>query len=214
MLFDQDSSPSPGMPGRLTAVLSEARRQFGPVAVVGPRPRPPEPGTDYKFPLLTPRAGSDRDESDLREIAFVISSGSLIDLDAYAEIGPFREDFFIDGIDIEWGFRARARGFHSVMAIREKMPHRLGRGVLPIPLLNVRLTRQPLERIFTYARNQMLMMRLPHVPVWWKARASGSLALHLVVFGLHGRQTLAMLRGILAGLRGHPTAPRTNDRSP
>src|SRR5689334_12104105 len=43
MLFDQDSSPSPGMPGRLTAALGEARRQFGPVAVVGPRPRPPEP---------------------------------------------------------------------------------------------------------------------------------------------------------------------------
>jgi rhamnosyltransferase len=203
MLFDQDSSPSPGIPGRLAAALSEAQRRLGPVAVIGPRPVPPEPGADYEFPLITPHVATSgcTAESQLQEIAFVISSGSLIDLDAFLEIGPFREDFFIDGIDIEWGFRARAHGFRSVMALREAMPHRFGRGLVPIPLLNVRLTRQPPERIFTYARNQIMMMRLPHVPAWWKARAGASLALRLVVFGLHGRQTLAIIRGVCAGLR-------------
>jgi rhamnosyltransferase len=79
MLFDQDSTPAPGMPGRLVAALDDARRRFGPVAVVGPRPVRPGLGTDYKFPFITPRGldSSDGAEADLREIAFVISSGSL-----------------------------------------------------------------------------------------------------------------------------------------
>jgi hypothetical protein len=55
------------------------------------------------------------------------------------------------------------------------------------------------------------MMRLPHVPAWWKARTAASLALRFVVFGLQGRQTLAMLRGIFSGLRRRPTAYRTDD---
>ena len=126
MLFDQDSTPVPGMPGRLAAALDDACRWFGPVAVVGPRPIQPEPSTDYKFPFITPR-GVDRSggASNLCEIAFVISSGSMIDLAALEMIGPFREDFFIDGIDVEWCFRARAHGFRSVMVMSERMPHRL-----------------------------------------------------------------------------------------
>jgi rhamnosyltransferase len=202
MLFDQDSTPAPGMPGRLATALDDACRRFGPVAVVGPRPVQPEPGTDYKFPFITPRgvSKSSGTEADLCEIAFVISSGSMIDLASLEVIGPFREDFFIDGIDIEWCFRARAHGFRSVMAMSERMPHQLGRGLLPIPLANIRLTRQPPERVFTHARNQIRMMRLPHIPLWWKVRTGGSLALRFIVFGLHRHQTLALLRGIFAGL--------------
>jgi rhamnosyltransferase len=201
MLFDQDSTPAPGVPGRLAAALDDARRRFGPVAVVGPRPVRPELGTDYRFPFVTPRSLGDGAGADLREIAFVISSGSLIDLAAFEAVGPFREDFVIDGIDVEWCFRARARGFYSVMAMSEPMPHRFGQGPLLIPLVKAGLTRQPPERIFTHARNQIRMMRLSHIPLWWKLRTGGSLALRLVVFGFRGSQSLALLRGIRAGLR-------------
>lgn len=203
MLFDQDSSPSSGAALRLADAFDEAARRFGRIAAVGPRPVPAEPGPDFKFPFVTPRseAAEAAAHSGLREIAFLISSGSLVDLEALREIGPFREDFFIDGIDIEWGFRARAHGFRCIMATHEAMPHRLGGGLVAIPLLNLRLTRQPPQRVFTYARNQIVMMRLRHVPFWWKARTAGSLTLRLIVFGLNGGQARAILGGVLAGLR-------------
>src|ERR1700731_4138014 len=104
----------------------------------------------------------------LREVHFLFSSGSLIDLDALAAIGPFREDFFTDGNEIEWCFRARARGFRCVMVFSEPMPHPLGLGQIRVPLLGIRLAKQPPVRLFTYARNQVAMMGLPLVPVWWK----------------------------------------------
>jgi rhamnosyltransferase len=140
----------------------------------------------------------------LRDFSFLISSGSLIDLAAFAEIGPFREDFFIDGIDIELCFRARARGFRTIMAMDEEMPHRLGQGTIRVPLLNLRFVDNTPARLLTYARNQVAMMRLPHVPGWWKRHAAAVIAAHLicgVVRGFRGREIAAILRGIGAGLR-------------
>jgi len=37
----------------------------------------------------------------------VITSGSLLPLATYADIGPFREEFFIDFVDTDYCFRAR-----------------------------------------------------------------------------------------------------------
>jgi len=198
ILFDEDSRPPPGMAGRLARALDGAG---GRVAVVAPRPV-----ADGAVKLPAAAAGA----AGLRERAFVISSGSLIDLAAFAEIGPFRADFFIDAIDIEWCFRARARGYRCLMAMEEAMPHRLGRGVLRLPGLGLSFVEQPPPRLYTYARNQMLMMRLPHVPLWWKARVAATLPLRLLADlagGGRRAQRTALLRGIAAGLRGETGPP-------
>jgi rhamnosyltransferase len=41
---------------------------------------------------------------------FVISSGSAISAQAYRTLGAFREDYFIESIDVEYGLRATSRG--------------------------------------------------------------------------------------------------------
>jgi rhamnosyltransferase len=199
LLFDEDSTPQRGMPARLAAAFDRAGDH---VALIGPHPHTVGIAGGYKLPpaaenpaLLPP---------DLRDLAFLISSGSLIDLAAFAEIGPFREDFFIDGIDIEWCFRARSRGFRAVMAMDEAMPHRLGRGIIRVPLLNVHFVDNTPARLLTYARNQAAMMRLPHVPAWWKLRAAAAIAIHLafsILRGFRGREVAAILRGVNDGLR-------------
>jgi rhamnosyltransferase len=211
LLFDEDSTPRPGMPGRLAGALDRAG---GRIALVGPRPHTVDIAGGYKLPP----AAKDRAAlpPDLRDLAFLISSGSLIDLAALAEIGPFREDFFIDGIDIEWCFRARARGFRTVMAMDEGMPHRLGRGIIRVPLLGVHFVDNTPSRLMTYARNQAAMMRLPHVPAWWKARAGATIAIHLVfsiLRGFRGREIAAILRGFNAGLR-HRLGPPADAAGP
>lgn len=199
LLFDQDSTPRPGMPGRLAAAFDRAGDR---VALVGPRPHTVDIAGGYKLPPSV--ANPAPLPPDLRELAFLISSGSLIDLAALAAIGPFREDFFIDGIDIEWCFRARSRGFRTVMAVDEEMPHRLGQGIIRVPLLYVHFVDNTPARLLTYARNQAAMMRLPHIPGWWKARAAASITIHLafsILRGFRGREVAAILRGVNAGLR-------------
>jgi rhamnosyltransferase len=183
-LFDQDSAPAPGMIRRLVAGLPAAVDRFGPLAAIGPRPV-----------ATAGQAALTNAASDLVEAPFLISSGAVLVLDAVERIGAFREDFFIDGIDIEWCFRGRAKGFRCVMARGEVMPHRLGAGRLP----GLRLARQPPMRLFTFARNQTAMMRLAHVPSWWKARTA-ALLMGRILVGLGGLKTRAILHGIRAGI--------------
>jgi rhamnosyltransferase len=61
-----------------------------------------------------------------REMKTVLTSGSLVSVDAFQAIGGFREDFFIDCVDHEYCLRARARGFHVVMTSKPIMEHGIG----------------------------------------------------------------------------------------
>jgi rhamnosyltransferase len=206
--FDQDSNPVPGMPRRLMEAFDRAGGYAGRVALIGPRPVPLDTGAADEVPAAG--TGTEGRGPSLSEVHFLISSGSLMDLQALAAIGPFRDDFFTDGIDIEWCFRARARGFRCIMALSEPMPHRLGAGLIGLSLTGVGLARQPPVRLFTYARNQTVMMRLPHVPLWWKARTAALIALRVVLGlsrGFRGPEVSAILRGIRSGLRGEMGRP-------
>lgn len=61
-----------------------------------------------------------------REMKTVLTSGSLVSVDAFHAIGGFREDFFIDCVDHEYCLRARARGLHVVMTSKPIMEHGIG----------------------------------------------------------------------------------------
>ena len=144
-------------------------------------------------------------------VAFVISSGSLVDVEAAAAIGPFRADYFIDAIDLEWCFRAGARGFSIWVADRVRMDHRLGRGVIRLPVLGILLADQPPRRLYTYLRNQLAMLRLPHVPAAHKTRMLLSLPLRLPVYlvrnGFSREARAALLNGLRDGIAGRLGPP-------
>lgn len=75
------------------------------------------------------------------EAKTVITSGSLMSVGAYAAVGPFREDFFIEGVDLEYCLRLRIRGFRVLVSCRPLMTHsagsmeehRLGNRVVLVP---------------------------------------------------------------------------------
>jgi rhamnosyltransferase len=56
----------------------------------------------------------------------MITSGSLILLAAHATIGPFREELFIDAVDVDWCFRARAKGLRVIKTRKPIMSHAIG----------------------------------------------------------------------------------------
>ena len=60
------------------------------------------------------------------EVECVITSGSLIPLPVHAAIGAFREEFFIDYVDIEYCYRARALGFRVIKTRATLMSHAIG----------------------------------------------------------------------------------------
>ncbi|MDE2021294.1 MAG: glycosyltransferase [Patescibacteria group bacterium] len=57
---------------------------------------------------------------------FIITSGTLLSLEIFKTIGPFREDFFVDHVDHDYCLRARRKGFILACTTLPLMIHRLG----------------------------------------------------------------------------------------
>ena len=110
-LLDQDSSIEPSF---FASMMQACAGLDGDGFVLGPRvyeinlgkymPTFP-PGR--RFPR--PRRMTEPDQG-LFPTLFVISSGSAISAQAYRRLGAFREDYFIEYIDIEYGLRASSQG--------------------------------------------------------------------------------------------------------
>lgn len=182
-LLDQDSEPNLTMLSALTTRLLELGQRGEKVALVAPRLVPPE-GENYK-PIhynwrRVPAAPG------LAAVDFAPTSGSLLSVAAYREIGAFRGDFFIGGIDVEWGFRAWSKGFASFVLTEWDMPHRWGERAKDGSHLIPQILRQSPLRNYYYIRNVIAVARLPYVPLSWRLRSLAIMAVQVVMLVLRG----------------------------
>jgi rhamnosyltransferase len=111
--FDQDSEPAADL---LDCVAAEwaAQPQRARIGLIGVNFRSPNGAT--RIPA----------QSGLADARAVITSGSLLNLAAWRDVGPFREDFFIDEVDHEYALRMRRRGWLVKITQRVLMEHALG----------------------------------------------------------------------------------------
>jgi rhamnosyltransferase len=152
LLLDQDSVVDEDM----VAQLMSARNSFtdpSRLAIVGARFR------DTSGRRVEPvRLGPQGD--NWAEVATVITSGSLLSLGAYAMIGPFRDDFFIDYVDEEFCLRARAAGYHIIETRRAIMSHSVGSQTSHRVGLATRwTTNHSPDRRYYIARNNTVLLR-------------------------------------------------------
>ena len=72
-------------------------------------------------------------------VTLVITSGTLTSVAAYRDVGPLRDDFFIDMVDSEYCLRVRRHGYRIVVACDAQLDHRVGaktpRAVGPVTLV-------------------------------------------------------------------------------
>jgi len=61
-----------------------------------------------------------------RERDYLITSGCLLSIKTFIEIGGFREDFFIDNVDLEYSLRLRINGKISLITKNHGMCHKTG----------------------------------------------------------------------------------------
>lgn len=209
LLLDQDAAPPAGLAAALLAARDRLREAGIPAAVVGPAPGP---AAGHKAPAYPARPGApacgalppacgviSQACGALAPVQFLATSGSLIDLDALARIGPFRADFFIDGVELEWCFRAWSLGLGCYLARDVAIPHRVGGGV--IRGFGIAMPRQPLFRMATYLRNAVYAWRLPHVPLRWKLAQAAYLPLQAGLYWADSGWRPAVLLRLLGAVR-------------
>lgn len=174
-LSDQDSLPSSSMIAELLRVLTAER--VGPVAAVGPATIDERTGHTSFF--VVERSGLPRrwlPPSDCGQmpkdvgVAFLIASGTLLSVDVIKHIGGMRSRYFIDHVDTEWCFRARAAGYALLGVPDAKLVHRLGDAVKRVWFFRSRqvMYHSPLRDYYMF-RNTLLMLR--DVPMSWVWRA-------------------------------------------
>lgn len=66
------------------------------------------------------------DKIDIKSVPFVITSGSIVDVNKAISIGGFRKDFFVDGIDIDFGYKSRKNGFTIIKILNAHIKQEFG----------------------------------------------------------------------------------------
>lgn len=197
--FDQDSRAWPGLIERLEVALDQLEASRHRPAAVGPRLVAPAGRGSAKAPTYRPRPRVAA-EGTLRPVDFLPTSGSLFNLRVLRETGLFRADYFIDAVDLEWSFRAWAKGTGCWLASDVLMEHPVGAGIIRLPFGFTMPNQKPF-RMYCHIRNTLYGFRLGHVPLRWKLRQLGYLPLQAIGYALHHGMAGGVLRPLLAGLR-------------
>jgi len=106
------------------------------------------------------------DYSDYAFPYYVITSGSFIPIDAFDEIGPMREELFIDFVDIEWCLRARKKCYQVVAINKVIINHHLGDYAVSFMKNNYPI-HSPL-RMYYYFRNATYLYHSDRVDWNWR----------------------------------------------
>lgn len=207
LLFDQDSVPAPDMVQQLLSALKDAPAS-GWTAAVGPRLLDRRTGASTPFVRIgllgVKKMACAADGDRLIETDFLVSSGMLIPLAVLDRVGLPEEDLFIDNVDLEWCFRARAMGFALYGVCDAVMEHSVGDDVIQIG--GWAIHRHGPLRQYYIMRNRILLYRRPYSPRAWVVqdffRMLFKFALFSLLFSPRRKNVGMMLKGIRDGLKG------------
>lgn len=184
ILFDHDSNPNEDMISVLSQQYKLLINKGIKVGAVGPVYMDDRTNNHYpiavfanfrllkKYPIYgdhTPIYAS-----------LLIASGCLIPRTTLLAVGNMNEDFFIDYIDIEWGFRAQHHGYQLYACPDAMMLHKVGDDRLSVLGREISI-HSPLRRYYL-ARNSVLMLGKSYISWKYKVREAVYTVSRVVVY--------------------------------
>lgn len=118
----------------------------------------------------------------------LMSSGTLIPINAFDSVGFFDESLFIDCVDYEWGWRAISKGYSLYISRSAVIRHQLGEGrkvFLRMP--------SPIRHYYQY-RNVLKMIFSSDATMSWKISQLVKLPVKLVLIALFADSRLKRLK--------------------
>ena len=207
ILFDQDSIPDSGMVALLHSTYQRKTDEGFRVAAVGPRYVDNRNVARASFSRLSGMRMLTEDCTVHKEAVltdFVISSGSLISLEALNRIGCMNESLFIDQIDIEWGLRAKSLGYQSFGVYDAVMLHSLGEP--PLSILGRKILNHSPLRHYYIVRNAIWLIPKNYTPVGWRLYFARMILVRYLLYPLWVTPRFAyfnmMTKGLWHGLIG------------
>lgn len=204
ILFDQDSVPTTDLIDQLAERWHDLSAKGYRLAAVGTRLVVP---SDQGYKAIRYAWRGKPLSSGAAAVNFLPTSSSLVSIPAWEAVGPFRADYFIGSIDVEWGFRAWSQGYQSICLLDVEMAHRWGTPVVePGQGWRPQIVRQSDLRTFYYLRNSIDLLRQPYVPWRWRVESAirmiGQIGVLLIWRRFNWRAFNVVCRALWAGAKG------------
>jgi len=152
---------------------------------------------------LTPRIAGRTRKKDATGgvISYAITSGNLVKLNVFDQIGLYDEGFFIDYIDFDFCLRLRYVGYSVHRVSAALMKHELGDSIhLPNAVGPYYSLHSPIRRYYM-SRNFMYLLERHLIKFpWFVTKLALSHLLLLVLIGFHDPSPLASYRAMARGL--------------
>ena len=188
-LFDQDSRVESGFIDSMLATFENARDPSL-VGVVCPLYQ--DTNTGVTFPIQRSKAG---------EVLSAMTSGSLIPMKLFDQVGAFNEALFIDYVDIEFCLRCRRAGYSIVQSPQAVLYHSLGR-ITRHRILGrwFASTNHSAARRYYITRNRLWVLGQFLGDLAWSPRETRSAIAETVKIVLVEEDKLRKLKSIMLGL--------------
>ncbi|MCW8107518.1 glycosyltransferase family 2 protein [Alteromonas ponticola] len=173
-VFDQDSHLTQQLLCGLIAQLQASIQENPKIAAIGPTVI-----CGFNQTAQIPKLKYAHESGDLISVSQIIASGMLIFLAHVNVIGLKDESLFIDGVDHEWCWRARSKGFAILIAKNILMHHK--QGDARHTYFGITFKRGAPIRLYYQVRNVLKLCRRNYVPIRWKVRNLLALPLRWVV---------------------------------
>ena len=154
-LSDQDTIYPSNFAFEMMSVISSAEDDDLVVGAIGPSFFELNRQRVEAFVRFSPWSSRFQPEKGLNKVAHLIASGMIISKKAFQAIGPKREDLFIDWVDLEWCWRANAKGYQVYGTGDVIIEHNLGD--LMVKVANKQISIRSPFRHYFIIRNGMYL---------------------------------------------------------
>jgi len=142
--FDQDSKATPRMIETMISFLKE--NDYSSIGILSPF----QDNKGYKKPPT----------NKITKVSNIATSGNLLNLDAYKQVGAFLDEFFIDYVDVEYCLRLNNRGYKVLRINDAILIHNLGNIVKRRFIFrNVAVTNHSPLRLYYKTRNRFYVLK-------------------------------------------------------
>ncbi|AKT09118.1 TPA: glycosyltransferase family 2 protein [Enterobacter hormaechei] len=192
-LFDQDSIIPTNIGQQLANDMDSLLNKGIPVACIGPRI------LDVIEDKIENSKNEKKSPQGLTETRQIIASGSLLELNFLGKIGLMEDGLFIDAVDHEWCWRARAKGYAIYISENVIMEHMIGLGRGRVLLWNYIIC-SPVRHYYQF-RNTFSLLYRGYVPLRWKIKKIIELIAMPIVYLLKGPQRKQRIHYMLSGIK-------------
>lgn len=163
LFLDQDSIPSENLVSDLLVKYQFLIKKNINVGAVGPRPFNRSENKKYEGALNKGKSVF----HNITEVGELISSSSLIAMKNFKEVGFLEDGLFIDAVDHEWCWRAKALGNYRFFIIENiLLSHQLGEGDKNLLGISIHIP-APIRTYYQF-RNYLKLLNRNYVPFYWK----------------------------------------------